>query len=426
MSSTLAIEFRVLLLIALGFASTSVAAMMQEPPLTLYAAEQLATAAEPSLQRGQANTQALQQQAIAEGQWSDPQLQLGAANVPSNTLSFQQDDMTMVNVGLQQTFPKGRSLAIKSQQTNVLAQAEKMRTTEQKLVILRNVRNTWLELYYWTHAAQIFKANRVLLQRLTKATESQYSAGKINQTDLMQATLELTRLEDKQVQIQETTALLRAQLSRWVGHSHAERPLTSQFPTWPALPSLATLQAHIPKHPLLKADTAMIAASQAEIAWAKEQYKPGVTVGVGYGLRQGRMMDGQRRSDFVAAQVTLDLPVLTAQRQDRRLQASAYQAVATDLERQANYRDLMSTLMGQYVAWQRLNEREALFNKRLLPEAKQNAKAALLAYQNTRTDLTSVLRAYNVLLDIELEQLRVQVDLARARVALLYLEGTSS
>jgi outer membrane protein TolC len=418
--------YKALLLLALSFCSTSLAATSQLSPLTLPIAEQLATTAEPSLQRLQANTQALQQQAIADGQWSDPQVSVGAANVPSNTLSMRQDDMTMVEVGVQQTFPKGRSLTIKSKQTQVLSQAEQIRLTEQTLMLLRNVRNTWLELYYWTHSAQVLKANKTRLQRVTKSSESQYSAGKINQTDLMQAELELTRLEDKLAQTQETIALLRAQLGRWIGHTHSERPLTTQLPPWPALPPLSTLQANILKHPLLKVDAAKIDAGRAEVAWAKEQFKPGVAVGVGYGMRQGRMQDGQRRSDFVGAQMTIDLPVATSQRQDRRLKASTSQLLATELDRQVNYRDLMSTLIGQYAVWQRLTEREALFKKRLVPEARQNAKAALLAYQNASSDLPAILRAHNTLLDTELDQLRVQVDLAKARVALLYLEGTAS
>ncbi len=61
-----------------------------------------------------------------------------------------------------------------------------------------------------------------------------------------------------------------------------------------------------------------------------------------------------------------------------------------------------------------------------MPEAIQNERATLLAYQSTTADFTSVLRAKSNVLAIQLEQLQIQVERAKARVALLYFEGLLS
>jgi hypothetical protein len=82
-------------------------------------------------------------------------------------------------------------------------------------------------------------------------------------------------------------------------------------------------------------------------------------------------------------------------------------------------------LREEYAIWQRLGQREQLFTRKLIPETTQNSKAALLSYQSANSDLTTVLRAYTNERNIKLERLQVQIERAKIRAALLYLEGLS-
>lgn len=402
-------------------------AFAHETPLTLAEAERLAINQAPELKKLQANAGALKEQSIADNQFSDPQLIVGAANVPTNSFSFTQDDMTMVNVGLQQTFPHGHSLAMKSKQTKALASAEERKIQEQATILLRNVRETWLDLYYWTRAAQIVRENRELYRRLLKSTESQYINNKASQSDVLQLQLELSRLNDQDAQIQQRIDVLKAQLGRWIGSNEANRPLFSNLPRWSTPPSLQVMQARLKEHPLLKVDLANIKAARYQVAYAEEQFKPGWTLDVGYGIRQGTYMDGsgKTRSNFIGAQVTVDLPFFTSNRQSKTLSASTHQLEATEFDRDIHYKDLIKELTAQYAIWQSLSQRDNLYHKKLFPEARQNSKAALLAYKNATTDLTTVLRAYSSELTIHLEQIQIQVERAKTRIALLYLEGIS-
>ena len=398
-------------------------AIAAEALLSLSESEHLTIINSSELRQIEANANALEQQAVANGQFSDPQLIVGAANVPTNSFSFTQDDMTMIQVGLQQTFPRGHSLAIRSKQTQALAKAQQKKLQEQAGLLLRNVRETWLDLYYWIEAKRVINENRFLYQRLLKATESQYSAGKGNQSDVLQLQVELSRLNDQSAQIEQRIDVLRAQLGRWIGMDQANRPLSHTLPVWPKPLSFEVLEERLQQHPLLKIDAANIEAARNEVAYTEEQYKPGWMLDVGYAVRQGRMSDGQSRSNFVGAQVTVDLPIFPGNRQNRQLQASAYQLEAAQLERDVHYKDLLKELNSQYAIWRSLSRRESLYRSQLIPEAKQNSKSALLAYQNATSDLTTVLRAYSNEITIRLECLQIQIELAKTRAALLYLEG---
>lgn len=395
--------------------------------LTLLEAENLAIHSSPELQKLKADSNALENQSVADGQLPDPQLILGTANVPTNSFSFTQDDMTMVNVGIQQTFPKGHSLAIKSQQTKALATAEQRKILAQKALLLRNVRDTWLDLYYWLQAAKITAQNQRIFHHLLKSTESQYSTGKGNQSDVLQLEVEASRLNDQGAQIQQRIAVLRAQLGRWIGQNQAHGSLSHRLPHFPNPLPIQVIQSRLLEHPLLEVDSADISAARDEVAFAKEQYKPGWMLDVDYGIRQGTYTGGMggTRSNFIGAQVTVDLPIFSHNRQGKRLKAAAYRLEAQELDRDAHYKDLLNELTAQYAVFQSLSERENYYQQHLIPEATQNAKASLIAYQNTKTDLNSVLRAYSNKLTIQLEQTQIRVERDKARSALLYLEGVT-
>lgn len=417
----------ILLFAILGSSSTSHCSSNKERqfnnhPLTIFEAEQLAIETAPELKQLEANAESLEQQAIADGQLPDPQLTAGAVNVPTNSFSFNQDDMTMVQVGVQQTFAPGRSLKMKSNKTKALAKAQEEKLQAQKAMLLRNVREAWLDVYYWQQAAEIVHENRSQYQSLLKLTESQYSNAKLNQSDVLQVKVELSRLNDQILQIEQRIDLLRAQLGRWIGTTEANRRLSSSLPRWGNPLPVEELQCRLLGHPLLRADTENIEAARNELAYTQEQYKPGWMLDVNYGIRQGRMADRKPRSNMVTALVTVDLPIFTSNRQDRRLCASAYQLESTKLDRDVHYKDLVKELQTQYAIWKNLSKRENLYQRHLALEANQNTKAAKLAYQNATTDLPTVLRAYANELTIRTEKVQIQVERAKARVALLYFE----
>lgn len=391
--------------------------------LTLSQAEFLALQQEPELLRLQANANALTQQAVVDRQLSDPQLMFGAINVPTDNFSFTQDEMTMLEVGVEQSFPTGHSRAIKSRQTSSLATAERFQFQNQKLILVRNVRETWLDLYYWTQAQQVIEKNLLRFAALLKTIQSQYSLGKNNLSDVAQAKMEYSRLEDQKLQILQQIDVLRAQLGRWIGFTEAERSVSPYLPQWQEPPSLSFLQKKLLRHPALQIATANIQAAKDEVALAQEQYKPDIKAGVAYGFRQGNMSNGMPRSNMITGQLAIDLPLFTAQHQDRRVKASTYRLEASQLERTANYRNLVKDLQTQYAFYQQLSKRMKLYQQQLVPIAIQNEQATLLAYQTTTGDLATVLRAQANVLSLKLEQLQVEIARTKARAALLYFEG---
>jgi len=391
--------------------------------LTLKQAEHAAVTQSPEMHALQATSQALQQSAIAAGQLSDPKLVFATKNIPVDSFDFSQEPMTQIQVGLQQDFPRGRSLHYRALQKKSLSAAKTQKLQVMRLHVQQGVRLSWLQLYYWLHARRIITHQREVFHHLVDVTAAMLANNKAQQKDVIRAQLELSNLDNRLLNITQQVTTARAQLARWIGPRLAKQTNPSNLPTWHTPPHLLHLYTMLKHHPLLQADTALISAGHAGVNLAKQQYIPGFRVGVAYGFRQGRDIDDSKRADFLSAHLSVDLPVFTRNRQNRTLKASEDTLVASEQNQMSVYRQLRQALKTQYTAWRQQRKSAQLYKTRLLPEAKQYAESTLIAYQNAQTDFPTLARAYVRELTIQLDALQAIVGRQSARVNLLYLQG---
>lgn len=409
-----------LLVLLLLYVLPSARADTAVSPLGLPEAEQIALKSDPLTRRHAALAASYAEQAVADAQLPDPSLNLGAQNLPTDTFNTTQEDMTMVNLGVQQRFPPGDTLKHRAEQSTAYAASENARAEEQRRRVLNAVRNSWLESYYQARALETLHASYTLLEQLLRASQTQYGAGLASAQDMLNAELELRQLKERIIASETARAMAQADLARWTGPTPAARPLAADFPLLQSPLPYDTLQTVLDQHPRMQLEEATVRASNSEVDLARDNYKPSWEIGVGYGLRGGG------RSDFASAGVSVSIPLFADKRQDRRLAASEQQATAARYTRDDVHRTLLHELDSGYSLWRGLGQRLAAYEKDIVPQAEQNATLALLAYQSNNADFATVMRARMVELEARLQTLRLRVDHARAQAGLIYLMGEFS
>lgn len=406
--------------LSIGFVAAPVAGLAADTPLGLAEAERLALENDPVVAARQARSAALSEGAVADGQLKDPKLNVGLFNLPLDDFDVTEQPSTQLRFGLQQDFPRGDSLNVRQKQTLAKAQIASARSADMARKVTRGVRDAYLDVYYQSHAGKIIEESRRLFVQLVEITESHYGAGRVSQQDVLRAQLELSRLDDRATRIRNAEEIGRARLAKWLGPV-AQKQLADPFDALPALPARSELAEALKRHPAILVETASMGAASQGVKLAREQYKPGWGLGVEYRKRFGDNPDGSGRGDMAAVKLSLELPLFTAKRQDKRLAASLKQLEVATLARDDRMRELQEILAREYANWQRLGERKVLYETRLLRDAEANAGASLSAYQSGVTEFTGLMRARITELDMRLESLRVRVDREKARVHLLYL-----
>ncbi|NCF51393.1 TolC family protein [Gammaproteobacteria bacterium] len=396
----------------------------RQVPLTLAEAEDLALVSEPGQAALQAQASALEQRAIAAAQLPDPVLRVGLNNFPIESGGFSTEGMTHALVAVRQAFPPGKSREISARQMNLQASSVNASATARGFDVLTAVRHAWLDAYYWHRAHELVSESRPFFSDLATIARSLYAVGRRNQQDVLRAELELSRLDDRLIDIDRQYAGARAALSEWVGEN-AARPMATGLPNWSHVPELGEIHQGLLRHPALRAADDEIASREARVDLAEEGSKPGWALDLGYSYREGVLATGEPRSDFVSLVLTVDLPFFSKKSVDSNLSAALFDRRAAQETKAQLQRRLFSRLDAEYARWHDLSRRIDLYEQLILLQTEDQARASLVAYQSGNGDFADVMRGYIDNLNTRLEHIRLQVERAQSYALLANLGGIS-
>ena len=396
----------------------------QSIPLSLAEAERLALEQEPGHAALLERAAALDEHAGVAGELPDPTMRLGLINYPISSGGFSTEGMTQAQLGYRQRFPSGKSREFSTQQFASQALQMTASAGARARDVTTRVRTTWLETYYWQSARDIVARSRPFFADLATITLSLYSVGRKTQHDVLRAELELSRLDDRLIQIDQHHKQSIAALSEWLG-ADASRPVVATLPAWQPVPAAELLHENLRSHPAVLAAGAGVDAADAAVDLAEARKKPGWALDLAYGYREGYLSNGDPRSDMVSVAVTMDLPFFGKESHDRSLAAALRERSAADYERSSLLRHLSSQLDAEYAHWQDLSRRVALYESQILILSKDQAEAALLAYQSDAGDFADVMRSYIDDLNTRLDYVRLQVERGQSHAALANLGGLS-
>ena len=391
--------------------------------LTLAESEQIALDSDFITKEFNARSESLNERAIADGQLPDPKIKLGLMNMPVNSFDRGQEPMTQLQVGLQQSFPRGRTLHYKQLQTLDIADVDEAKALDQGKKVLRSLRNSYLDVYLNVRTESILEQNRDLFTQLFDTTQRQYAVGRDNQHDVLRAQLELALLDDRIAEIIGGKEIAIAELAKWIGNDQAQRPLPQTFPELTSISSLDQMVSGLPSHPLIQVEDALVRANDKNVNIAEEQYKPGWMLDFTYGERTGNNLDGSSRDDFASAMIVMDLPIFTDKRQDRRLAASKLEHIASRYARSDRLLELKRQIEKEHANWVRQGKRLELYETRAVVDAAQNSESTLKAYQNDLADFTTLMRARLIELNTQIDMLKIRINRAKSQANLLYFSG---
>lgn len=393
--------------------------------LTIAEAEQIAIKDDYSLLAIKARSQSMSELSVATGRLPDPQLKLGFSNLPTDTFNLGQEAMTQVVIGVRQMFPRGQTRSLSSARITESVARSDAEAEDRKYLVLLAVREEYTRIYLHRERQKILQRSLVVFADLAEITRDYYATGRAHQQDVIQAQLELSKVEERLAGIQQQEDEARARLAKWIG-ADAYRDLDPQWPQIAQPAAAEQIVADLVEHPRIRAWQHEIAKAKTSEEIARQAYKPGFAVDLAYGGRGGQNPDGSDRADFLSVFVSMDIPLFTKNRQDRVLASSIADTSATRFARDDIYRSMKSRVDQNIAILTREQERLGLYEDYLLPQAAFNAEAAFEAYQDAVDDLTTLMQARIGEYELKLSHAALRADEAITRARLLYLQGETA
>jgi cobalt-zinc-cadmium efflux system outer membrane protein len=385
-------------------------------PLTFDAAIQRAAREAPSLQASEAGVEAARSSAIAAGRLPDPTLSVGIDNFPVSgppAFTFSRDEMTMVRLGVEQTFPnpaerraeRGRAQAdIGVSEANLAIETQNVRL-ETALA--------WIDLYYAKQRLAQLELLDESLGDLQATVTARLASGSARPSQALEPEQLRAAINDRRSEVTADVAKARARLAGLTGDPDVDvagdPPLLEVDG-----PGLRTGLASLPR---LRALDAEARVADADIALARADKQPDWRIGTSYGRRDPAY------GDMVSVTVSIDLPLFGGRRQDPLIAARESEASRAQLMRVAGERDLLAAFDGDLADHAMHHQRLMNARETLVPLAKRRAELDMASYAAGTLDLGSALLSTLALAEAEVEALSREADVARDAVRINFTYG---
>ncbi len=401
-------------------------------------------------QHTQASVEAL---SISSGTLPDPKVSVGLVNLATDSFDFDQENMTNFRVGVSQVFPRGDSLNIKRKQLDITSRQYPYQRENRRGRVTVAASTLWLDAYKAQQSIELINNDRSLFEDLVDVAQARYAStiGGVRQQDIIRAQLELTALDDRLTVFNQQREMLLQKLSEWGSDYFVSQysdstgvdtllqsstvQLSREMPNIgmlnPAIYLSTTTSSpqllfeNMSAHPTISAVERKIEASAAGIELAEQKYKPEWGLNAAYGFRKNDQF-GNDRADFLSVGVTFDIPLFTANRQDKQYQSAVSQAAAVRSEKWQLARKMIASFEAAKVQLRRLNERQKLYQKQLLPQMRDQAEASITAYTNDDGDFAEVVRARIAVLNASIDALSIDVDRQKAIIQMNYFFMTNA
>jgi outer membrane protein TolC len=381
----------------------------EAPPLTLREALDEALRRNPELTALRHQFEAARQRPAQERSLMPPTFEAQIWAWPIDTLSPASADMFMFTLGQDLPgFGKRRLRAAVAEKEAELASAEiAVRARD----VVDRVKRAYAELYLARKAIEIRLADVRLLRQLADISSARYETGRISQQDVLKAVVEISRLHQDLVGLDEQARLAAARLNVLL-----DRP--PDAPIGPlqeprdrvALPPAGDLQRiALERQPELRAARLALERAEAALAAAERERRPDFFVRGGYMV----MPRGTDAWTFTAGLTWPTAPWARA-RVEARVAETRAEIEAARARLRAAENGIRLAVQEAYVRARAAEQRAALLRTSVIPQSEQTLEVSRAAYQTDRVDFLALIDNQRTLVDARLEYYRALSDLEQA------------
>ncbi|NMM26486.1 MAG: TolC family protein [Glaciimonas sp.] len=397
---------RISLAVLISSLALAANALAAENSLTLADAQHRATERSHQLVAQDFAISAAHEMAVAAGQLPDPVLKVGIDNLPvtgPDRYSLTNDFMTQRRVGVMQEITRFDKRHLRADRFELDAQKTLAEKTVATAAIERETALAWLDRYYAEAMAAVVTEQGEQAKLEIQSAEGAYRAGRGNQADVFAARSALATFDDRASEIQRRVRNANTMLARWIGDVSrtrlAGKPATDTIQLDPA-----TLDSQLAHHPQIVILTKQVEIAETEAKLAKANGKADWTVEVAFQQR------GPAYSNMVSVGVSIPLQWDRKNRQNRELSSKLALVEQAKAEREDMLRARMAETRSMINEWENDRERNARFERELIPLANQRTLAAITAYRGGKASLVDVLSARRNEIDVRIQALQLETD----------------
>ena len=416
-----------LVMVIINFVTSTSSVYAQTSDDVLVLNDLIATALEknPQLRSLQSAIKADSAKIPQAGALPDPILSLNILNLPTNSFAFDQEPMTGKQIALNQLFPFPGKLSLKEDISAEGTAISRANYQEFKNQILRDIRISYYDLFFIDKSIEITEKNRQLIKEYTEIAESKYKVGKGLQQDVLKAQVELSKMIDKLIKLEQKRQVKQAQLNTLLNqpvNTPLGKPADLSFSRLNESLDSLRMQARS-NRPMLQGWASMRKQSMLRVDLAKKDYWPNIGIFVAYTQRDV-LQNGSPGYDFLSGGISLNLPIYSGSKQSQKVEEMIYNKNMVDERYQQIVNQIYFELEDSFSSATKNIKLVNLFKTGIIPQASQSLESAMTGYQTDKVDFLTLINNQITLFNYELDYYRVLSEYNKDLASIEYLTGT--
>jgi outer membrane protein TolC len=323
-------------------------------------------------------------------------------------------DRQLAEVQVMQMIPWLGRLRAETRQAHLEALAAANDYQAERLRLVGDLRAAWYQLYVLQKLVDITQADRSQLESLLNTANARVRTGDAQPGDVLVTTLELSNLQEQLLTYRQQIASTAAEINRLAGRD-SQTPVTPPGTIHVEMPSWThelLRDTSFSRQPELNAMRLRTCAARWGIEVARLQRRPDVTFEANWMIMDAPgAVDPDAGQDSVALGVTASIPIWRGKYDAMRSEATREYTAASASEEETALR-LDAMLRGLWEQARASHETVQLYEKTILPQARQTFEANQASLINNAVPFDRVIRDFRTLLNLQLGYHRALGQLA--------------
>jgi len=332
----------------------------------------------------------------------DPMVGVGVVNLPTN-FSFRDEDMTMKEFSISQKIPFPGKRSLMKQMAAKEAEAVSLEVEETVNRIVKEIKSAYYDLSHIYRATEVTERSKKILEDFARIAETRYSVGEGIQLDLLKAHVEVSKMVDELIMLNQKGKALEARLKALLNRPPETimgRPEEVQFRKFPFSYEELYTKA-LESNPTLQGMKKMVEAKGKAYTLAKWEYFPDFNLKFAYGQRDHS--PEMRRRDMLSGMVEINVPLFFYWKQSRKVGEARAEVLSLEAQYQAMRNEIQFMITDMTAMVERGERQLELYQTGIIPQASLQVNSAMSAYRVNKADFMTLLDSQMTLYKYELE-----------------------
>ena len=349
--------------------------------------------ANPDLAAAKSRYQAFEAKVPQAGSWPDPMFKTVFSNLPTDSWAMDQTPMSGIELMFTQKVPFPGKLGLKKDATRSLARKAEKEYESAEDFVISELKQNYYRLYLLETSFEITEKNKVLLEDFAKIAQTRYSVGKGVQQDVLKAQVEVSKMMDNLISLDEMSRMVRAKINILLNREPQRSLGEPEELTFRGLNySEEELQnLAVVNNPALKGMGFSVEASRSAYRLSRREYWPDFTFSVSYRLRDEVQMDPVRGVNFFSASAGINVPLYFWSKQRKKVQENELNLESARQKYEGKENNLRFNVSRLFYSLSKYTQEVELYRTAILPQARQSLESARSGYQVDKVDFLTLL-----------------------------------